>query len=74
MTVRKWGTEQLVNTSTFNAQQHPSVAALGDGGFVVVWDDSSGQGGDASSSSIKMQRYDAFGNKAVATRQVTLVP
>ncbi len=57
------GNEFLVNTTTANAQQFPSIAALTNGGFVVVWEDLSGQGGDASGSSIKAQAYDSFGNK-----------
>ena len=34
----KVGTEILVNTTTLNAQLHPQLAALKNGGFVVTWD------------------------------------
>ena len=39
--------------------QRPSVAALSDGGFVVAWQDSSG---DANGSGVLAQLYDAAGN------------
>ncbi|MGH6770372.1 MAG: calcium-binding protein [Xanthobacteraceae bacterium] len=64
MTIRKWGSEQLVNTNTTGLQEDQTVAALPNGGFVVVWHDNDAAGGDGDSASIKMQRYDAFGNKA----------
>jgi Ca2+-binding RTX toxin-like protein len=63
MTVRKWGTEQLVNTTTADDEEFPTVVALQDGGYVVVWQDVSATGGDTSGLAVKMQRYDAFGNK-----------
>jgi len=47
------GDEFLVNTETANCQLRPALAPLQDGGFVVVWTDHSGRGGDASGSGIK---------------------
>jgi Ca2+-binding RTX toxin-like protein len=63
MATRKWGSEELVNTNTANLQGFPQVAALANGGFVVVWIDTDEAGGDGDQASIKMQRYDAAGNK-----------
>jgi hypothetical protein len=48
------GTEFLVNTATDNGQYDPQVAALPDGGFVIVWTD---QGASAT----KAQVFDAAG-------------
>jgi hypothetical protein len=59
----KVGGEFIVNTTTAGNQDNTSIAALPNGGFVVTWDDTSGQGGDASGSSIKAQIYDGSGNK-----------
>jgi large repetitive protein len=50
------GGEFHVSTATAGAQQNPSVTALDDGGFVVVWDSP-----DASGSGIYGQVYDANG-------------
>ncbi len=52
------GSEFLVNTTTANDQANPSIAALNDGGYVVVWD-SNGQ--DGSNQGVFAQRYDASG-------------
>jgi hypothetical protein len=60
----KVGGEFIVNTTTAGNQDNTSIAALPNGGFVVTWDDTSGQGGDSSGSSIKAQLYDGSGNKA----------
>ena len=57
----KMGGEFLVNTATLNAQYEPTIMALSSGGFVVSWQDGSGQGGDASGSGIKAQLFDAAG-------------
>ncbi len=53
------GDEFQINTFTAGQQQNPCVAALSDGGFVVVWQ-SFGQDGD--SYGVYGQRYDAAGN------------
>lgn len=47
------GDEFRVNTETANCQLRPALAPLKDGGFVVVWTDHSGRGGDSSGSGIK---------------------
>ncbi|MEI9904580.1 MAG: hypothetical protein WDN06_11855 [Asticcacaulis sp.] len=36
------GNETLVNTTTAGNQDHPSISALADGGFVVAWQDVNG--------------------------------
>ena len=56
----KIGGETLVNTTISNDQGHPQVAALTDGGYVVVWD-SVGQ--DGSGSGIYLQRFTSAGVK-----------
>ncbi|WP_201859084.1 hypothetical protein [Microvirga soli] len=55
-TVMRSGEEQQVNTLTQSNQTHPTIARLGDGGWIVTW---SGQ--DANESGIYMQRYSASG-------------
>ena len=50
------GGEFLVNTTTAGAQLYPDVAALPDGGFVVVWNSSDGSG-----RGVFGQRYDDTG-------------
>lgn len=55
------GNEFLVNTTTLNSQDNPSVASLQSGGFVVTWADGSQQGGDNTGSAIRAQVYDASG-------------
>ena len=54
----KIGSETRANTTTASDQGHPQVAALKDGGFVVVWD-SVGQ--DGSGNGVYLQRYSATG-------------
>ncbi len=61
MAIRNWGSEQVVNTNTPLNQNQPRIAAMPDGGFVVVWTDADPAGGDGSGSSIKLQRFDASG-------------
>lgn len=61
----KDGEEFLVNTRTQGNQLAPSVAGLAGGGFVVVWADTSGEGGDPFIMGIKGQRY-AFNTKGEA--------
>src|SRR5688500_9754090 len=55
------GAEFLVNSTIVNQQIRPKSTALTGGGFVIVWQDASGLGGDASNTSIKGQRYDSAG-------------
>jgi hypothetical protein len=52
------GTEFQVNTNVTNDQENPSIAALKNGGFVIVWQ-SSGQ--DGSGNGIFGQIYDVNG-------------
>jgi hypothetical protein len=57
-----WKASTQANTTTAGDQVDGQIAALNDGGYVVVWDDKSlafNPGGDA----IVGQRYDAAGNK-----------
>src|SRR5262245_42821234 len=56
MPTRKWKSEFLVNTTTTGVQDHPSVAALSNGGFVIGWEDDG-----AASSVIRAQVYDPGG-------------
>jgi len=55
------GSEFTLNGVTTGAQGEVSIAARADGGFVAVWQDNSGQYGDASGSAIVLQAYDATG-------------
>jgi Ca2+-binding RTX toxin-like protein len=59
----KWGPDFLVNTTTANAQTQPSIAALADGCFVVVWTDASQTAGDTSQGAIRGQIFNADGSK-----------
>jgi RTX calcium-binding nonapeptide repeat (4 copies) len=59
----KSGTEFLVNTTTSSNQDTPSITALADGRFVVVWEDSSVSGGDTSSTAVRAQVFNANGGK-----------
>ncbi len=49
----------LVNSYTIDTQHEPQVAALADGGFVVVWESTWGQ--DGSGYGVFSQRYDSSG-------------
>ena len=53
------GDEFLVNTTTLDNQTRPAIAALANGGFVVVWQVDSG---DVSRGQCYAQLYDASGN------------
>jgi methionine-rich copper-binding protein CopC len=53
------GNEFLVNSHTALDQKNPTLTALADGGFLIVWESVS-QDGDLSG--IYAKRYDAFGN------------
>ncbi|MEQ9491210.1 MAG: LamG-like jellyroll fold domain-containing protein [Alphaproteobacteria bacterium] len=64
------GAEFQVNTTTADAQTIASVAALADGGYVVVWD-SLGQDGDADG--VFGQRYDANDNPVGAEFQINTI-
>jgi VCBS repeat-containing protein len=64
----KAGAEFRVSTTTANDQQEPEVARLADGGFVVVWQDSSGA--DGSGWGVFQQRYAANGTAVGGQVQV----
>ena len=51
----------IVNSTTLNGQTDPHVAALADGGFVIVFEDDSQSGSDTSGSAVRARRYDANG-------------
>ena len=53
----------LVNTTKTDVQSAPSVALLPDGDFVVSWSDDSQTGGDTDNTAIRIQKFDADGNK-----------
>ncbi len=53
------GGEVRINTTTFNGQFQPVVAALADGGYVVTWTSSHLYG--SSEYDVYAQRYDASG-------------
>ncbi|HNH93231.1 MAG TPA: hypothetical protein PK279_12395, partial [Accumulibacter sp.] len=55
------GSEFQVNSYTAGDQTEAKVAALADGGFVVVW---RSEGQDGSSGGVYAQRYDADGDPA----------
>jgi hypothetical protein len=57
------GAELLVNATTDEYQYEPAIMGLTNGGFVVTWTDTSGQGGDASGQSVKGQLFNAAGAK-----------
>ena len=56
------GGELQVNTTYFQYQMFPTVAATANGGFAIAWRDASNQGGDSSDTSIKARTFDAAGN------------
>ena len=62
------GSEFRINTMISSFQYEPSIAALSDGGFVVVWRDDSGA--DGSGSGVFGQRYDAAGSAVGVEFQV----
>ncbi|WP_372832414.1 Ig-like domain-containing protein [Pontibacterium sp.] len=59
----KQGTEFLVNTHTIGDQRLGEVAALSDGGFIVVWHSHDNNNGDGAHAGISGQRYDVAGQR-----------
>jgi hypothetical protein len=59
--------EFIVNTTKFKTQDFPAVAALANGGFVVVWNSTIADG----SVDLYIQRYAANGAKAGAEQRLT---
>lgn len=64
------GGELLVNATTFNSQDQPTVVATKDGGFAVAWRDNSNLSSDASGFGIKARIFDAQGGKLGGEFQV----
>src|SRR4051794_27364854 len=64
--VTRFGGEFLVNTTTLNHQDGPSLAAFLDGRFVSVWTDFQSAFDDNSGGAIRGQLFDATGGKAGA--------
>jgi hypothetical protein len=60
------GDEVLVNSVTAGGQASSSIEAQPNGGYVIVWTDASGVGGDSDGGAIKAQLFDSSGNKAGA--------
>ena len=58
------GGEILVNTTTQNGQEDPSIAVLADGRFAVTWTDQSTTGGDVSNAAIRAQVFNGDGTKS----------
>jgi RTX calcium-binding nonapeptide repeat (4 copies) len=63
-TPAKSGPEFLINTTTASGQRDPAITTLADGRLLVVWQDNSGIGGDATGAGIKAQIYNADGTKS----------
>lgn len=57
------GSEFQVNSTTLNAQDQPTIAALPNGGFAVTWRDNSLLSSDPSGFGIRSQVFDGAGNK-----------
>jgi serralysin len=55
--------ELLANSAVSNDQSFPKIVALPSGGFVIAWADFSATGGDASTTSVRLQAFDAAGAK-----------
>lgn len=55
------GGEFLINTTTMNNQESPTVVGLNGGGYVVAWTDQSATGDDNSGSGIRAAVYAAGG-------------
>ena len=62
--------ERLSNTNSNSTQRHPDVAALADGGYVVVWE-SYDQDGGITDYGIFAQQYGADGTPVGTEFQVT---
>ncbi len=58
------GVEFAVNTTTADDQSEPTITALANGRFVIVWSDQSATGSDTSGSAIRAQVFNGDGTKA----------
>jgi Ca2+-binding RTX toxin-like protein len=59
----KWGNEFLVSNTNAGNKLYPSVTALKNGQFVVVWQEQQSDLGDASGTAIHGQLYNVDGSK-----------
>lgn len=59
----KQGSEFLVNMETASFQGLSTVTGLGNGGFVITWQDHSGTLGDSSGTAVKAQLFGSNGAK-----------
>lgn len=59
----KSGTEFLINTITYDDQIRPAVTALGNGRFVVVWQNYGIEGSNTNGSEIRAQIFNSDGSK-----------
>jgi hypothetical protein len=53
--------EFQVNTYTTGGQEHPSILALENGGFVVAWESLGSDGSDTDEQCVRLRRFDAAG-------------
>ncbi len=61
MPILRIGSEILVNSLVAGNQYRPDVAATNTGGFIIAWQDESGQSGDNGQGDIRYKKFDAFG-------------
>ncbi|GAB5389741.1 MAG: hypothetical protein Alpg2KO_27090 [Alphaproteobacteria bacterium] len=57
------GDDKLTNTTTNDDQKESDVAALADGGYVIVWTDKSASGDDTDGYAVRAQIFDQWGKK-----------
>ncbi len=57
------GSEIVVNAIHPGNQYRPVIVSLSTGGFVIAWQDESGQGSGDLSDDVRFARFDAFGNR-----------
>src|SRR6185436_1569559 len=69
----KWGNEFLVTAVNAGDKVTPSVTALSNGQFVVVWQEETSNLGDASGTAIHAQLLNADGTKDGAAFRVNSV-
>jgi Ca2+-binding RTX toxin-like protein len=72
-TPTKWGNEFLVTAINAGDKVTPSVTALSNGQFVVVWQEETSNLGDASGTAIHAQLFNADGTKDGAAFRVNSV-
>jgi len=60
----------LANSVTVGDQRYPAVAVQSDGTILVVWQDASGVGSDASGATVRLRRFDLKGKALDATELV----